>query len=792
MNRLVSLTRRPLVLAVALAVSSIAQAQNATPATVTPGAVAATHFRIAAGPLGDTLVEIARRSHTAISVDPALVQGLRAPAIEGELTVEQAVQRALAGHSLELVRTQNGTLTVVRRNDGDAARETGALPAVKVSAVQAGALDAPVNAGALGSRSMLETPFSGIVVSNAELQDRQVAKLGDVFATDASVSDNSGAYGAWTSYLTVRGLALDWQNSYRIDGKPFLSYVITLPYEHLEQVDLLKGSSGFMYGFGSPGGMVNYVTKKPTEQNLRSVDIGYSTKGLISEHVDLGGRLGEGGRFGYRLNASHEEGKTFNNGSLKRNSLSLALDARLTDRLTWDFQSLVQDRDAKGQEPTIYTGLMGNRLPSVVRNNDRTLVGGGTFADNAFRFYSTGLQYALAPDWKLSASYSHSATRTRRNESVLYLSDSLGNYDDYHSDYAEAYQFNQVQAMLEGKFATGSVQHQVVFGASSQVQKNDYSSNGFFGLVGTGNLREQNVNRYDGPGSLDLYRAGRITQKALFASDTIAFSEQLSLLAGLRYTDYRQVSYGVDGTPGQPYEKDGVLTPTVALMFRFDPRTMAYASYIESLEPGSSVGVAYRNNGELLDPLKSRQYEVGIKTERTDWSATAALFRIEKKAEYANADNYLVQDGQSVYQGLELGSTVQLGHGVQVGGSLMLLDSEYRQGFAFNGNRVAGAPETIVAAQLAWEVPQVPGLRLHANAKYTGPTMLRPANDVEVSGYTLFNLGASYDTRIKGYETTFRLALNNVTDKRYWMFQYSDYVKTGDPRSLSINASLKF
>src|SRR5690606_27012227 len=155
------------------------------PATVAPGAVAATHFRIAAGSLGDTLVEIARRSHTAISVDPVLVQGLRAPAIEGELTVEQAVQRALAGHPLELVRTQNGTLTVVRRNDGDAARETGALPAVKVSAVQAGALDAPVNAGALGSRSMLETPFSGTVVSNAELQDRQVAKLGDVFATDA-------------------------------------------------------------------------------------------------------------------------------------------------------------------------------------------------------------------------------------------------------------------------------------------------------------------------------------------------------------------------------------------------------------------------------------------------------------------------------------------------------------------------------------------------------------------------------------------------------------------------------
>ena len=122
----------------------------------------------------------------------------------------------------------------------------------------------------------------------------------------------------------------------------------------------------------------------------------------------------------------------------------------------------------------------------------------------------------------------------------------------------------------------------------------------------------------------------------------------------------------------------------------------------------------------------------------------------------------------------------------------MLLDSEYQNGFSYAGNRVAGAPATVAAAQLAYTVPQLPGLKLNANMKYTGATMLRPSNNLQVPGYTLLNVGAVYDTRINGYDTTFRIAINNATDKRYWMFQYSEYIKAGDPRSLTLNASVKF
>ncbi|HIV72649.1 MAG TPA: TonB-dependent receptor, partial [Candidatus Aquabacterium excrementipullorum] len=332
-------------------------------------------------------------------------------------------------------------------------------------------------------------------------------------------------------------------------------------------------------------------------------------------------------------------------------------------------------------------------------------------------------------------------------------------------------------------------QHQIVAGVSWQKQKSDGSD--YIAVdAGTGNLYVPNTNSYYSVGSFDslnLTRSTEVEQKALYVSDTVAFNEQWSVLAGLRTTRYDQQG----ATTDSHYEKSGVLTPSLAVMYRFVPGAMAYASYVESLEAGSIVASTYDNRGELLDPLKSRQIELGLKTERQDWSATAALFRIEKKAEYAR-DNVLVQDGQSNYQGLELGAAARLGAGWSLGGNLMLLDTEYSKGSDNIGNRVSGAPRFVATAQLGYKVPSVTGLQLNAGAKYTGNTMLRPDNSIDLGGYTLLGVGATYDTTLAGYDTTWRLNVQNLTNKTYWMYQYDDYIKAGDPRTFNLSATLRF
>src|SRR6185437_13766229 len=65
-------------------------------------------------------------------------------------------------------------------------------------------LQAPVNGGALGTRTQLETPFSTTVVTQNDIKNAQPRKLGDLFVNDASVTDTSGSYSGWSSYLSIR------------------------------------------------------------------------------------------------------------------------------------------------------------------------------------------------------------------------------------------------------------------------------------------------------------------------------------------------------------------------------------------------------------------------------------------------------------------------------------------------------------------------------------------------------------------------------------------------------------
>lgn len=789
------LNLKPLAFAVRLALSAALMSSIGSQAYAQVAAQTVS-YDIPAGPLGEALNRYAQQSGISIAIDANKVQGKRTQGLQGTYSVDDGFRVLLRDTGFDMRKTDAGYVLVAPIQQ-DSRSNASTLPAVSVTAAADNTLhlNERITSGALGTRSQLDTPFSMAVIKSEDLAERQVTKLGDVFALDASVTDNSGGYSSWASYVTVRGLALDWQNAYRIDGKPFLTYAITLPYEHFEQIELLKGSSGYMYGFGSPGGLINYVTKRPTEEPVRSIEVGYKSNNIWSEHVDLGGRFGNDKMFGYRLNATHEQGQTFNDGHITRDSVSLALDARLTRDLTWDFQAFYQNRKSENQTPSIYAGNYTlSQLPRIPSSDDQKLLGQGQHLNTNFQMVSTGLNYVINPDWKASVYYSHSTSKRSRNESSLYLSNLAGDYaNDYRSDTREGHTFDQWQAMVEGKAKTGFIDHQLVFGASWQKQVNDYSIASFYQSLGSGNLYQQNPNNYYSTTYLNTYHAGDITQQALFASDTLKFSDQWSLLAGARYTNFEQNSYSTLGARTAQYKKDGVITPTVALMFKPEPGTTIYSSYVESLEQGGAPTVTNSNYGTTLNPLTSKQYEFGVKTDQQRWSATAALFRIERASEYTNTTTQaLVQDGRSTYQGLELGAATKLGHDWQVSSNLMFLDTKYSKGLTYNGNRVAGAPDFVAAGQVTYQVPQLSGLKLSADTKYTGTTMLRAANDIKLAGYTLFNVGANYTTRIGKYDTTFRAAINNLTDKHYWEYQYENWIKPGDPRTFSLSAKVDF
>ena len=132
-----------------------------------------------------------------------------------------------------------------------------------------------VNSGALGDRKPVDTPFSVVAVSGDEIQQRLAQTANDVFKYDPAVSVLGDNARTENSYFAVRGMRVDMLNGTKVDGQNFVTWDADMPLEPFEQVELLKGLSGFMYGFGSPGGIINYVVKRPTDKPLREVTVGY-------------------------------------------------------------------------------------------------------------------------------------------------------------------------------------------------------------------------------------------------------------------------------------------------------------------------------------------------------------------------------------------------------------------------------------------------------------------------------------------------------------------------------------
>jgi len=771
--------------------SRTAHAQQAS----SPALASVRQVTLPAQPLGQAINTLAREWDVAISIDALLATGKSAPAVQGSMTLSQALAQVLSGSGL--VAVPSGSAVIIRQQAGAQGATT--LPTVLVTGEGAVAnsmnLQQPVASGVLGNRSQLDTPFSTTIVSGQDIANRQITTLGGVFAGDASAVPAGATYSGRPNYLQVRGLRLDDSNGAKINGFPVVNYGVEMPYEQFERVELLKGLSGFMYGFGSPGGIVNFVTKKPPtgDQPVRSIDIGFSSEHIWSQHIDLGDRFGNDNRFGYRLNATHEEGTTYNNGSLNRDSVSLGLDARLTPDLLWTFDGMYQKRRASG---TVYvnTGsFTGNSLPSAL--NGRTNLTSTDGSPNKSEFYmmQTGLQYSINPDWKISTSYSYTRTKKRYEEDYLYLLTEGGNYRESVFDWANNFGFHQAQVMAEGKVRTGPIEHQLVFGAQRITQYTDTASNGSFGGIGTGNIYDDNTNVYGITPVPQTYRAIDIRQNVLFASDTVKFNDQWSLIAGGRYTDYQQKGRNKAGDVTSNYTKNEVFTPTLALMYKPLATTTVYGSYVESLEAGSIVSPIYSNANSVLSPIKSKQYEFGVKTDQDDWSATAALFRIERGAAYVTPDNTYVQNGRVRYQGLELGGIGKVTRAWTVGANLMLLDSEYQRTSAIQeGNRVAAAPRYVVAMQTSYDIAAVPGLSVGVDGKYIGRSNLKSNGTLPVPSYFVFNAGANYHTRVASYPVTLRLAVDNIANKRYWYAQGEDGLLIGTPRTVSLNAKIEF
>jgi iron complex outermembrane receptor protein len=86
-------------------------------------------------------------------------------------------------------------------------------------------------------------------------------------------------------------------------------------------------------------------------------------------------------------------------------------------------------------------------------------------------------------------------------------------------------------------------------------------------------------------------------------------------------------------------------------------------------------------------------------------------------------------------------------------------------------------------------IPMLDGVAINGGAQYVDHRPLDSQNRANLGGYTLFDAGASYDTSVFQYPSTFRVSAKNIFNLRYWAGGDADLLSEGVP--VDVEMSLK-
>lgn len=628
--------------------------------------------------------------------------------------------------------------------------------------------------GALGDKPLLDTPFSVTVVDAQDISRRQVTTVGQIFFADPSVSSfaTAGTTNWWGTQ--IRGLGV---RNYYVDGVPLLLYWGgDYPLESVESVEAMKGLSGFMYGFGAPGGVISYKTKRPTTAPLFTTELGYRNSSVFFGHLDAGGPVDAEDRLGYRVNLAMEKGEAYNSASVDRKLASGALEYAISPNLKWYGTLTYEDSNLKHEPFQIYwSAYQGARLPKPTYDYDNLNVGNSFYKTRTLTG-ATGLGWQISDDWKADFTYGYTRKQHQSNKMFVNILNEAGDYNGFAYNFAETDVNHFFQAMAQGKFTTGPIRHDVVLGISYQKVSQDFGLNDYhWGNDFNGNIYQPQPFRvtrdigFSTDGSPYEER-----QEAVFASDTLYLGDKWQAVLGARATRYRILDVDRDPTVDSRYQASAV-TPTVALIYKPASYVSIYGSYVESLEGGGRVGAEYANVGDILGATVSKQYEVGVKYEHERASFTAAAFRIERVNQIDQLRDglkYLTQDGLTRYDGAEAIGSYRVTDNWKVGLGAVYLDAKISEvspeNAALLGNTPGEAAKWQVVANTEYAVPFIEGLTLHGAARYYDKAPTDDGNNLYIPSRTLVNVGFQYRTTIADQDLVFTGNINNVFNEKYW------------------------
>ncbi|MDQ8033915.1 MAG: TonB-dependent siderophore receptor [Bordetella sp.] len=707
-------------------------------------AAGARTFRIAPGPLVTVLQQVASQAHVLVSFDPAITRNLSSDGLSGAYTPIDAFDAVLRVHELEVYEDVPGSFRVRRSWQA-------VVPSLPVTQVDGGetrrlvALDD--TAGTKTRTPLARVPQSVSVVTSTEMQARGARSVTQALQYTPGVQlDNYGGTEVRNDWVVLRGFDAKLTGDYRdgLSQMPYDQIRARVPTYALEQIEVARGPVSSLYGQAAPGGIVNRITKRPTDTVLREVTLQAGSFEHRQAYLDVGGPLTDDRAARFRLTATAKDAGTqdkYDSGHRYRDNLAYVAPAfgwRDADTSITVLAHYQHDRN-DGESRAFY--------PSHV------LVGDYDYDRNDRDFFSIGylLEHRLDGRWRVrqNARYQQGDMLLRNLYAGALAADgrTLSRSQLQARERAEGVVIdNQLEGQLEG----AGLRHTVLAGVDLRRQ----SGRQHYQQAAAPSLDIEDP-RYgmgialpaDAPSIIHVKQTS--TQWGVYLQDQIQAGD-LTVTLGARRDDYRDTTDDLLGGTRQRADGDAV-TWRSGVSYALPGGVSPYAAYATSFMP--QMGTTYA--GTPFAPAKAGQVEVGVKLQPPGSQSlyTIALFDLrQRNVLTADPDpahpGFSVTSGRVRARGLELEAKAALGGGWDVLAAYTFNDvSNLSSNDGTQGKTPIVTPRHMASMWLGrtfdgW----LAGWSAGMGVRYVGSTYADAANTIKNAPSTLVDATLAFET----------------------------------------------
>ena len=642
-------------------------------------------------------------------------------------------------------------------------------------------------AGSKTDTPLIETPQSVSVITREQLDQQNVQSLSQALAYTAGVSTNGTGTDTRYDWPQIRGFSASTYGLY-LDGLRWMPNEFSGRFDTygLEQIQVLKGPASVLYGQSTPGGLIDMVSKMPTAEALREVQVDYGSYALRQIKADVSGPIdgksdgsGDDAHWLYRLTAlAHDNNTQIDSTQDKRLFLAPALtwkpdgDTRLT--LLGNFQ-----RDILG---SFYPFLPAQG--TVLPNPNGKLPTGVFLGDTDFNAYSR-VQYALGYQfekrlgevWTLHQNFRYNRFRNDnwQQEYGINLEPDLrtlqrGAFTSQGDERGYAVD-NQAQA----HWTMGRLEQTVLLGADYGWQKLvDGEASNYSGGTASIDIFDPVYNQPVPTLTPDTNSSQHATQAGLYLQDQIKFDRKWVLLLGGRQDWATTTTHNWLPGGGETSQDDHKFSGRVGAVYLSDIGLAPYVSYSESFLPTSGTDFA----GAQFKPTTGKQVEGGIKYQPKGFNSfiTVSVYDIrEQNVQETDPDHpgFSIQTGELRSHGIEVEGVANLARGLNLR-LAYTADPVNTTGSVDPtqiGVRPTVTPEHMASLWADYAVlqGQLSGLGLGAGVRYLGNTYggtyTAGTSQVPftVPSYTLVDAAVHYDWR----QIRFAVNADNLLDRTY-------------------------